>query len=112
MRFAGDEQAFGALHAWYNRHVHLWTWQANLRDQLIRRRRELYRCFAADLAERFDCVFLKDIALRRISAKSPSGQNGASPPGTRFHSKRRIRGCGAGEPKCRSHPHQDHQQSD
>ncbi|MCZ2076250.1 MAG: transposase [Bryobacterales bacterium] len=69
-RFDGDNRAFEPLHAWYKRYIHLWTWQANLRDQLIRRRRELYRCFAADLAKRFDCVFLKDIALRWISARS------------------------------------------
>jgi hypothetical protein len=78
-RFAGDDEAFAPLHAWYKRHVHLWTWQANLRDQLIRRRRELYRCFAAELAERFDCVFLRGIGLRRLSARSLEAQN-AIPP--------------------------------
>jgi hypothetical protein len=68
-RYLGDENAFGTISAWHKQHVHLSTWQANLRDQLIRRRRELYRCFAADLARRFSCVFLKDIQLRRISAR-------------------------------------------
>ena len=68
-RHLDDENAFATISAWHKQYVHLWTWQANLRDQLIRRRRELYRCFAADLARRFRCVFLKDVQLRRISAR-------------------------------------------
>ena len=68
-RHLDDEKAFATISAWHRQHVHLWTWQANLRDQLIRRRRELYRCFAADLARHFRCVFLKDVPLRRLSAR-------------------------------------------
>jgi len=70
-RFLGDASGFATISAWHKQHVHLWTWQANLRDQLIRRRRELYRCFAAELAIRFHCVFLNDVQLRRISARPP-----------------------------------------
>jgi hypothetical protein len=71
-RFLGDENAFATISAWHKQHVHLWTWQSNLRDQLIRRRRELYRCFAAELARRFRCVFLNDVQLRRMSARPPA----------------------------------------
>jgi hypothetical protein len=73
-RFLGDDDAFAAILAWHKQYVHLWTWQANLRDQLIRRRRELYRRFAADLASRFGSVFLNDVQLRRLSAKSPAAR--------------------------------------
>ena len=71
-RFLGDETVFATISTWHRQHVHLWTWQSNLRDQLIRRRRELYRCFAAELARRFRCVFLNDVQLRRISARPPA----------------------------------------
>jgi hypothetical protein len=71
-RYLGDENAFATISGWQKQHVHLWTWQANLRDQLIRKRRELYRCFAAELAHRFHCVFLHDVQLRRKSAKPPA----------------------------------------
>lgn len=74
-RLLGDEDGFASISAWHKQHVHLWTWQANLRDQLIRRRRELYRRFAADLAGRFRCVFLKDVQLLRISARRPAERN-------------------------------------
>jgi hypothetical protein len=70
-RYLGDENAFTTISVWHKQHVHLWTWQANLRDQLIRKRRELYRCFAAELARRFRCVLLHDVQLRRKSAKPP-----------------------------------------
>ena len=65
-RFSRDSYGFGRISAWHRRHIHLWTWQANLRDQLIRKRRELYRCFAADLASRYGLVFVNDVLLRRI----------------------------------------------
>jgi hypothetical protein len=64
-RFEGDKSAFDVLQQWHKQHVHLWTWQANLRDQMIRRRRELYRRFAADLASRYGRMFVNDIPLRR-----------------------------------------------
>jgi hypothetical protein len=60
-----DQYLFDLLCAWHKEHLHLWTWQANLRDQLIRRRRELYRQFAAELASRFRRAFLNDIKLSR-----------------------------------------------
>lgn len=68
-RFAGDESPFGMLHDWKKKHIHLWTWQANLRDQIIRRRRELYRRFAADLAGRYARIFVNDIQLRRRTVR-------------------------------------------
>jgi hypothetical protein len=71
-RYLVDAKAFARISAWHKQHVHLWTWQANLRDQLIRKRRELYRRFAADLARRYRSVFLNDVQLRRISARPPA----------------------------------------
>lgn len=68
-RFTGDRRAFTALRAWHKQHIHLWTWQANLRDQLLRRRRELYRRFASDLSGRYGQVFVNDIQLQRLTVR-------------------------------------------
>jgi transposase len=70
-RFAGDRYVFTKLRAWHKQYVHLWTWQANLRDQLLRRRRELYRRFAASLAQRYGKIFVNDIPLRSLAVKPP-----------------------------------------
>ena len=68
-RFSGDRRAFAALRAWHKQHIHLWTWQVNLRDQLLRRRRELYRRFAADLSGRCGRIFVNDIQLQRLTVR-------------------------------------------
>jgi hypothetical protein len=68
-RFAGDRYAFSKLRDWHKQHIHLWTWQANLRDQLLRRRRELYRRLSANLSERYGKVFVNDIQLRSLVEK-------------------------------------------
>jgi hypothetical protein len=75
-RFSGDSDVFAAVQSWYKQHVHLWTWQANLRDQLLRRRRELYRRFAADIARRHNRVFVNDLPLASLARKSAAGQAG------------------------------------
>ncbi len=64
-RFSGDRYPFTVLRRWYRQYIHLWTWQANLRDQLLRRRRELYRRFAVDLSCHYGRIFVNDIQLNR-----------------------------------------------
>lgn len=70
-RAQGDEEAYASVSAWLKQHVHLWTWQVNQRDQLIKRRREAYRRFAAQLARQFGSAFLHDIPLQRITSRPP-----------------------------------------
>lgn len=66
-KFPTDNAIYGGLLHWRRKYIHLWTWQAHLRDQLIRRRRELYRCFAAQLTQRFGRVFLRGVDLAEAS---------------------------------------------
>jgi hypothetical protein len=68
-RFRADRRVFTGLRAWHKQHIHLWTWQANLRDQILRSRRELYRRFAADISNRYGSVFVNDIQLRSLTAR-------------------------------------------
>lgn len=63
-RFAGDEEIYEALEAWRKRDRHLYEFEANLRDQLIARRKDLYRNFAAQIRRRYARVVLEDIDLR------------------------------------------------
>lgn len=88
-RVTDDGEVFTAAHAWCwgdshipggahshgltkpstsdNGHFHLYQWAENLRDQLLRQRRELYRVFASDLAKRYGTVFMEEFDLREVA---------------------------------------------
>jgi hypothetical protein len=68
-RVEGDAAAFAALTSWKERHDHLHEWEANLRDQVIRHRREVYRRFIADLLRTHGRVFLEDLQIRAMARK-------------------------------------------
>ena len=68
-RVEGDEAAFAALIAWKERHDHLHEWEANLRDQVIRHRKEIYRRFVAGLLRTHGRVFLEDLQIRSMARK-------------------------------------------
>jgi hypothetical protein len=70
-RFDGDEQAFGALENWRYRDHHLWQWEASQRTKSLRRRREVYRVFAASMARQYGTVALERIDMRAFSKKAP-----------------------------------------
>lgn len=64
---------------WKKPYIHLWTWQVHLRDQLARRRRELYRRFSADLVQRSGRIFLgTEIQDSAGTADSGSGRQDRS----------------------------------
>jgi Putative transposase DNA-binding domain len=67
------------LEAWRVQDRHLWTWQANLRDQLIARRRDLYRNVAAALTAAYGTVmverpFVADVTRRPVREQTDSRQ--------------------------------------
>jgi transposase len=80
-RFHGDTEIYQKLEHWRKRENHLYDWEANLRDQVHRRRREIYRIFAAEIIRRHDTVILEDFDLRRIAKKmdAESGTSGSLP---------------------------------
>lgn len=71
-RCHGDDEILDQLLNWRSRHVHLWTWAVNLRDQLTRKRLELFRCFAAGLVKEYGTVFLEQIDLHWLSRIPPA----------------------------------------
>lgn len=74
-RFDGDAEIFGQMSAWMHRENHLYDWEANLRDQVHRRRREIYRVFAAKLARSYATVVMEDFDLRKV-ARKPDPEQG------------------------------------
>lgn len=74
-RFDGDEEAFDRLADWHRKDLHLWRWQEHLRDQILRRRREQYRIFAASLARNYDAVAIEDLDMPGMIRK-PDPENG------------------------------------
>lgn len=57
-RFEGDEWMFGRLADWRGKHDHLRTWASHLRDQVQKRRRELYRILAVQIARKYNRVYI------------------------------------------------------
>jgi hypothetical protein len=74
-RVEGDASAFGALVVWKERHDHLHEWEANLRDQVIRHRKEIYRRFVASLLSTHGRVFLEDLQIRSMARKELPEEN-------------------------------------
>jgi len=74
-RFEGDEDAFEALEAWRKQDKHLWDWEANLRDKVLRRRRDLYRCWAKRVAETYQHVLIEDFDLRKVAQRKPAEED-------------------------------------
>jgi hypothetical protein len=76
-RFSGDEQAWNRVAYWYygdqikpspswNGHLHLSQWWHHLNDQILRKRRELYRVFAASLCQKYGRIFVEEFDLSEI----------------------------------------------
>lgn len=76
-RFPGDEEIYQILREWLKKEIHLYSWEANLLDQLILRRREIYRRFAARIAQQYGTVVLEEFDLRGV-ARNPAPEDGTS----------------------------------
>jgi len=66
-RFDGDGAAFTDAEAWRYHDHHLWTWESDQRQGGLRRRREIYRVFAAMLSRRYATVVLEAFDLRKVA---------------------------------------------
>lgn len=62
-RFDGDADIYQMLAAWRERERHLWQYQTHERDQLIARRKNIYRNFAAEMRRRYRTIAIEDINL-------------------------------------------------
>ncbi|WP_170157671.1 zinc ribbon domain-containing protein [Thermodesulfitimonas autotrophica] len=80
--FPGDKGILNWLSDWQQREDHLYDWQSHLRDQILRHRREIYRIFASQLADKYGVVVLEDFDLRKVVKTPPpeEGTQGSIPP--------------------------------
>jgi hypothetical protein len=63
-RFGGDREIFEAIEAWRKRDKHLLEYEGNLRDQLQRRREDIYRNFAAQMRRKYCTAKVEKLDLR------------------------------------------------
>ena len=78
-RFTGDTDIYERLEAWRKKERHLWAWEANSRDQLLRRRLHLYREFAARVAKTCEEVVIENFDLRAIADLKKQGKDLPAP---------------------------------
>ena len=77
-RFEDDGPGFAAIEAWRRQHLPLASWEDHLRDQVLRRRREVYRRFAARLLQEHGTVYLEDFDLRALARRAGREKEGGS----------------------------------
>jgi hypothetical protein len=96
-RWAGDAEAFERIEEWRKRDKHLWTWEVNLRDKVLRRRREQYRVLGAELARRYGTLVIEDMDLRDLqrhaAVESQETEIPAARSAQRLASPSELRAC-------------------
>lgn len=64
LKLSGGEGIYALLEAWRRRDKHLYEFEGNLRHQLLRRRQDIYRVFAAQMRRRYKVAHIEDLDLR------------------------------------------------
>lgn len=85
-RFEGDAGTFEALEAWRKRDKHLYEYEGNLRDQLQRRREDLYRVFVAKLRRKYKTAHIEELDLRDFH-ELPEAEEDAAQGALREHTR-------------------------
>jgi Putative transposase DNA-binding domain len=75
-RFDGDEDVFASLESWRYHDYHLWEWECNQRIGALRRRREVYRRFAATIAGRYSTVLVDGVKLDGLARRPTTEASG------------------------------------
>lgn len=73
-RFDGDDRVYALLTAWKWRNEKLWSDEAKTRLQALRRRKDLYRVFAARLADRYGTIVLEKFDKRSVAKRDALGE--------------------------------------
>src|SRR5262249_4541647 len=74
-----DPEMRRILVTWLERHWHLARWEENLRDQVTRRRREIYRKWGRQLASTHGTIIIEDFDLRRVAKHGDEEAKHAKP---------------------------------
>lgn len=73
-RFDGDAEIYALLEAWRYKDEHLQRWESGARSKALRRRREQYRCLAADLSTRYGELIIDKTDYRQLQ-RSPAPES-------------------------------------
>jgi hypothetical protein len=71
----GEDAAYESLRAWAISDRERWAEQEARRMRSLRRRRDKYRIFAADLASRYVTIVTEKLDLRKMSVHAPVGED-------------------------------------
>lgn len=77
---------------WYDRYRHLWLWREHLRAKLLRRRRELYRLMAREIASAHALIALDTLDLAML-ARTKKREDGSDPELHALARAQRHRAC-------------------
>ncbi len=93
---SGDRLANGRVdpspEAWHG-DVHLWTWEAHQRRRSLNQRKNLYRCFASELASKFGTLVLEKFDLRELARRSDKVENETARSNRQLASVSELRQC-------------------
>ncbi len=87
-RWEGDEASFALMEAWRKQDKHLWTWEANQRQGVLRARRDIYQKFGCFLAQ-YRTVVVEKLDLRDF-AELPEKDEPKEPRAIRAARPRRF----------------------
>jgi len=74
-RSASEDVVFEALRSWQATDRGRWAEQESRRIWGLRRRRDVYRVFAAQLADKYGAIVLEDFDLRTMARRAPTGED-------------------------------------
>jgi hypothetical protein len=72
LKTAAYAAAYDDLEKWRYHDFHMWQWETSQRRKSILRRRDLFRCFAKDLALKYDTLILESFDLRVFAIRPPT----------------------------------------
>ena len=75
-RWEGDQFGWEIICAWRKRNQHLWDWEANQRRGSLANRREQYRIFASNLADRYGTIVLEDFNMQQVARRPQTAEEG------------------------------------
>jgi hypothetical protein len=76
-RGAAEDAALEAVRAWATGDWARWATEEACRARGLRRRRDKYRCFAAQLTRAYATIVVEHFDLRAVAARRPTGDDGA-----------------------------------
>jgi hypothetical protein len=85
LKSAAYAAAYDDLEKWRYHDFHMWQWETSQRRKSILRRRDLFRCFAKNLALQYDTLVVEEFDLRVFAVRPPIDSSEATNETARHH---------------------------